>query len=668
MYECAEHLVKNGLAYVDDASEEEIRAARGTVTEPGRPTPSRERSPDANLDLLRRMRAGEFPDGHAVLRARIDLASNNMLMRDPVLYRIRHASHYRRGEAWCIYPLYDFAHPLEDAFEHVTHSFCTLEFENNRELYDWVVENCPVPARPRQYEFARLALDYTVVSKRKLLQLVNGGHVSGWDDPRMPTIAGLRRRGFTPEAIRTFCEMIGVARTNSRVDIGKLEYAIRDDLNTRAPRVMCVTDPLRVVITNWPVGEVETLDAPYWPRDVGKEGSRPVPFSGELLIEREDFRLDPPPGFHRLAPGREVRLRYGYVIRCDDVVTDDAGGVVELRCTFDPTTRGGRTPDGRSIKGTLHWVSAAHAVPCEVRLYDRLFRVPDPAAASEAENVDFTTFLNPDSLVVRADARVEPSVRDSPAGSRFQFERLGYFISDTVEGRPGAPVFNRTVTLRDTWAKIIGTADTSGRPDRQGERARPASSAPARPAPPASPAPRTAALEIRMRDLIVNHHIEPAQADVLTRDTATADLFDATVRAGADARSTANWIVNELPREQRDAGADAVAIEPAALGQLIRLADENVINSSTAREVLAEMLASGDDPRHIVDRRGLAQISDDSALEPIVAEVLDAHPDRVQAYRDGRTGLLGFFVGQVMGRTDGRANPERVKALLEERL
>ena len=671
MYDCAEHLVRHGLAYVDDASEEAIREARGSVTVPGRPTPSRDRSPDENLDLLRRMRAGEFPDGHAVLRARIDLASKNMLMRDPVLYRIRHATHYRRGDDWCIYPLYDFAHPLEDAFEEVTHSFCTLEFENNRELYDWVVENCPVPARPRQYEFARLALDYTVMSKRKLLQLVKAGKVSGWDDPRMPTIAGLRRRGYTPEAIRGFCEMIGVARTNSRVDIGKLEFAIRDDLNTRAPRVMCVTDPLRVVITNWPAGQVETFEAPYWPHDVPKEGTRAVPFSGELLIERDDFRLDPPPGYHRLAPGREVRLRYGYIIRCDEVVHDEAGEVVELRCTYDPDTRGGKAADGRAVKGTLHWVSAAHAVACEVRLYDRLFRVPDPDAAAEAVGADVLDFLNPESLVVRGGAMIEPSVRDARAGDRFQFERLGYFVVDTVDSRPDAPVFNRTVTLRDSWAKVSGATDDAGRPQRTrrtpkrepGERVHAAGPADRGAAPP----PRTSALEARMRTFVNRHGLDPASADVLTRDEPTADLFDATVSAGAAPQSAANWIINELPREGAS-DSRGLLISGAALAGLIRLADDKVINSSTAREVLAEMVASGGDPRQIVERRGLAQISDDAALEPVVAAVLAAHPDRVQAYRAGRAGLLGFFVGQVMGKTGGRANPERVKALLEERL
>ena len=664
MYTCAEHLIRVGRAYVDGASEEAVRAARGTVTRPGSPTPDRDRSVDENLDLFRRMRAGEFPDGAYVLRAKIDLGSHNMLMRDPVFYRIRHASHYRTGGDWCIYPLYDYAHPLEDAFEHVTHSFCTLEFENNRELYDWVVENCPVPARPHQYEFARLALDYTVLSKRILLQLVNGGHVTGWDDPRMPTIAGLRRRGVTAEAIRAFCEMIGVAKTNSRLDIAKLEYAIRDDLNTRAPRVMCVTDPLRVVITNWPAGTVEMFDAPYWPHDVPNEGTRPLPFSGELFIERDDFAEDPPKGFHRLAPGREVRLRYAYIIRCDQVVKDEGAKVVELRCTYDPGTRGGAAPDGRAVKGTLHWVSSAHGLPCEVRLYDRLFRVPDARAAAEESGADFTAFLNPDSLVVCTDARIEPSVAQDLAGTRYQFERLGYFVNDATDSRPGALVFNRTVTLRDTWAKVSGAQPQDfGRPQRKSQE--PRSETPVRAA--VVPA-RSDELAARMKTIISRHRLDEVDADLLTRDAATANLFDATVQAGAPPQSAANWIIHELTRELHGRAVDALPFGATELAKLIGLVEAGAVNSSTARDVLSEMTQSGADPVAIVERQGLSQISDDAALTPIIDDVLASHEDRVAAYRAGRIGLLGFFVGKVMGRTGGRANPERVKALLGERL
>jgi glutaminyl-tRNA synthetase len=665
MYEVAEHLIREGSAYVDSASEEEIREARGTVTQTGWPTAFRDRSVEENLDLFRRMRAGEFPDGAHVLRARIDLASANMLMRDPILYRIRHAHHYRTGDAWCIYPLYDYAHPLEDAFECVTHSLCTLEFENNRELYDWVVENAPVECRPYQYEFARLALDYTVMSKRKLLELVEGGLVSGWDDPRLPTIAGLRRRGVTAEAIRAFCDMIGVAKTNSRVDIGKLEYAVRDDLNQRAPRVMCVLRPLRVVLTNWPAGHVEHMDAPYWPHDVPKEGSRAVPFSGELYIERDDFAEDPPKGFFRLAPGREVRLRHGYVIRCDDVVKSAAGEIVELRCTYDPETRGGATPDGRLVKGTLHWVSAAHALPCEVRLYDRLLLVPDPDALGD--DTDWKTHLNPESLVLVKDALVEPSVRDSPAGSRYQFERLGYFFSDPVDARPDALVFNRTVALRDTWARLSGTAQQDASRPQRGRAPQTPDRTPRPKRAPTQPAARTQEEEKRYH-LLVARDLPAEQAGILARDEALGRLFDTAVTAGAPPRAAANWIVNELPRELGGGDTWQLAFDGGALARLVALVEDGTLSSSGGREVLGILVRDGGDPDAIVERNGLRQVSDDSALDPIVAAVLAAHADRVEAYRGGRTGLLGFFVGQVMSRSGGRANPERVTEILTERL
>jgi glutaminyl-tRNA synthetase len=452
LYEIAEALVRAGKAYVDSASEEAIREGRGTVTVPGTPSPDRDRSVEENLDLLRRMRAGEFPDGAHVLRARIDLAHPNMLMRDPLLLRIRHAAHYRRGTDWCLYPLYDFAHGLSDAFEGITHSFCTLEFKDNRELYDWLVREAGFDRPPEQTEFARLELDYTVLSKRKLLRLVSEGHVTGWDDPRMPTIAGLRRRGVTPEAIRAFADTIGVARSDARIELATFEHAVRDDLNLRVPRVMAVARPLKLVITNYPEELVETLDAPLYPHDVPLTGSRPVPFSRELWIERDDFMEDPPKKFFRLAPGREVRLRYGYLVTCTGVVKDASGELVEVHCTYDSATRGGDAPDGRRVQGTIHWVSARHALDCELRLYDRLFAVADPDALPDGQ--DFTAALNPESLVTMREAKVEPSVAGDPAGSRYQFERTGYFISDPVDSRPGALVFNRTVALRDSWAKV----------------------------------------------------------------------------------------------------------------------------------------------------------------------------------------------------------------------
>jgi glutaminyl-tRNA synthetase len=454
LYDFAVVLIRRGKAYVDSQTEEEIRTSRGSIQRAGTESPYRSRSVDENLDLFRRMREGEFPDGAHVLRAKIDMAHPNFLMRDPLLYRIRHASHYRRGDTWCIYPLYDFTHCLSDGIERITHSLCTLEFKDNRDLYDWILRAVGIAQPPEQTEFARLNLDYTVLSKRKLVRLVREGHVAGWDDPRMPTVAGLRRRGVTPEAIRAFADGVGVARVDGRVEIGKLEHAIRDDLNMRVPRVLCVLRPLKVVITNYPDGQTEELDAPYYPHDVPKEGTRPLPFTRELYVERDDFMEAPPGKFFRLAPGREVRLRYAYFITCTDVVKDATGEITELRCTYDPATKGGDAPDGRKVKGTIHWVSAERSVPCEVRLYDRLFTQPDPDDVPDDQ--DFTATLNPESLVVLKNARIEPAVADDPAGSRYQFERQGYFVSDLVDAKPGALVFNRTVQLRDTWAKIVG--------------------------------------------------------------------------------------------------------------------------------------------------------------------------------------------------------------------
>ena len=458
LYDYAEQLIRSGHAYVCDLTADEIREYRGTLTEPGRDSPYRNRSVEENLDLFRRMRAGEFPDGSRTLRAKIDMASPNLNMRDPVIYRIRRAEHHRTGNAWCIYPMYDFTHGLCDSIEGITHSICTLEFEDHRPLYDWFLDALGV-YHPQQIEFARLNINYTVLSKRKLLTLVNQGYVRGWDDPRMPTISGLRRRGYTPEAIRDFAERIGVAKTNSVVDIALLEHCLREDLNRRAPRVMAVLRPLKVVLINYPEGQVEEIEAINNPEDPAA-GTRRVPFSRELYIEQDDFREDPPRQFYRLAPGREVRLRYAYFIKCVDVVKDPGTGeVTELHCTYDPATRGGDAPDGRKVKATLHWVSAPHAVPAEVRLYENLFTTPDPGDVPEGQ--DFTVNINPNSLEVLTTCRVEPSLARAPVGSRYQFERLGYFCVDP-DSTPGHLVFNRTVPLRDTWAKIASRQMSEG--------------------------------------------------------------------------------------------------------------------------------------------------------------------------------------------------------------
>ena len=446
LYEYAVHLVRAGKAYVDSLSADEIRRHRGTLKEPGRDSPFRTRAVEENLDMLARMRAGEYPDGEHVLRAKIDMASPNITMRDPVLYRIRRAHHHRTGDSWCIYPMYDFAHPPSDALEHITHSLCTLEFEDHRPLYEWLMEHLPVPAQPQQIEFARLNLTFTVMSKRKLLELVQEGHVSGWDDPRMPTIVGMRRRGYTPEAIRNFCERIGVAKRENIVDVALLEHAVREDLNARAPRVMGVLDPLRVVIENYPEDLVEEFELANIPEDPSA-GTRRVPFARELFIEREDFMEDPPKKFFRLAPGREARLRGAYFVTCTGVVKNDAGEVVELRCSYDPATRGGNAPDGRKVKATLHWVAAKTSLEVEVRVYDRLFNSEQPGAGG-----DFRADLNAASLQVRR-AKLEPSVASAAPGARFQFERLGYFCVDPDSNASGL-VFNRTVSLKDSWVKV----------------------------------------------------------------------------------------------------------------------------------------------------------------------------------------------------------------------
>jgi glutaminyl-tRNA synthetase len=449
LYKWAIQLINEGKAYVCDLSAEEVREHRGTLSAPGKNSPYRDRSVKENLDLFERMEKGEFPDGARTLRAKIDMASPNINMRDPVMYRIKHASHHRSGDRWCIYPSYDYTHGQSDSIEGITHSICTLEFENHRPLYDWFCQALRIH-HPQQIEFARLNLTYTVMSKRKLLQLVQEKHVSGWDDPRMLTIRGLRRRGYTPEAIRAFCERIGVAKFNSTIDMAWLEDAIRDDLNARAPRVMAVLRPLKVVITNYPEGEVEQLDAANHPQRP-EMGTRPLPFSRELYIEADDFLEDAPKKFFRLAPGREVRLRYAYFITCTEVVKDAGGNIVELRCTYDPATRGGNAPDGRKVKGTIHWVSASHATTAEVRLYDHLFKTEFPDEAPEGRT--FLDNINPSSLEVVRDAKLEPSLATALPGEHFQFERLGYFFVDPKESLPGNPIFNRTVTLRDTWAK-----------------------------------------------------------------------------------------------------------------------------------------------------------------------------------------------------------------------
>ena len=668
-YQYAVQLIKQGDAYVDSLSEEEIREYRGTVDEPGTPSPYRDRSVEENLELFRKMKAGAFDDGAHVLRAKIDMSSPHMIMRDPLLFRIMHAHHYRQGNEWCIYPMYDYAHPLEDAIEDITHSLCTLEFDNNRRVYDWVMEHCleedDIPSRPRQYEFNRLNLGYTVMSKTKLRHLIEEDLVDGWDDPRLPTISGLARRGVPPSAIRSFCREVGVTRSQSRVQIGHFEHALRDDLNPKAPRVMAVLDPLKVVVTNWDEDEVDWIDANHWPRDIDKDEARPVPFTREFYIERDDFREDPPEDFIRLAPGREVRLRHAYFFTCEEVIRDADGTVTELRGTIDPETRGSTAPDGRSPEGTLHWVSATHGVPFEARLYDRLFEVPDPDAREE----HFAAFLNPDSLNIRQGV-LEPAAQELDADERVQFERQGYFWPDPEDSRPDALVYNQIVPLRDTWGE-----DEDGLTEEELERRRRAKEERKKEQRQRSlegksdPAEH---LDDAQRDRFERYHgelgIDREDAATMAGDDALADFFD-DAREHYDAPAPlANWIVNELLGALKTRSLEDLPFGPDAFATLVRLVDTDEITSRGADAVFDVLLEDGGAPEAIVEERGLRQVDDTEALADVIDDVIDDNPDEAARYRDGKEGLIGFFMGQVMQATNGAANPEVARELLQTHL
>jgi glutaminyl-tRNA synthetase len=639
MYELAERLVTEGKAYVDDLDEDQIKEYRGTLSEPGRPSPHRDRSVAENLDLLRRMKAGEFPDGSRVLRAKIDMASANMKMRDPLLYRIRHAHHHRTGDAWCIYPMYDWAHPIEDAIEGITHSICTLEFENNRELYDWVLDNTgPWSPRPHQYEFARLALEYTVMSKRKLLSLVKDKHVRGWDDPRMPTISGMRRRGYSPEALRAFADMIGVAKANSMVDIGKLEYCVRDDLNQNAPRVLGVLRPVEVEVTGGV--DPKMVDAPYFPPDVGKPGSRPLPVSGRIYIDREDWSDDPPADFKRLAPGRTVRLRHGYAITADEVVARDAAGnVTKLRA---------HVVEGGKGLAVIHWVDAATSVAAEARLYGRLFKVAQP----EEGGGDFLEHLDPASLEVIEGARVEQSLAKAEIGSRWQLERVGYFRVDE-DTKPGLLVLNRISTLREA---VVQREEKTEKKENAKAKTRPKSKSPAE-----------YREEARNRDPFLRETLDAAkamglpddQADLVSGDAETARLFRESAKAVPGALA-AKWIINELPRAL--AGREVGVLEPARFIELMQLLHESKLTPAVGKSALAEMITSG---------KRVSELTISPAkpvdLGPAVDAVIAANPDKAAQYKAGKTGLLGFFVGQVMKTSPG-ADAAAVNQAVRDRL
>ena len=640
IYDFAVHLVKKGKAYVCDLSDEQIREYRGSITEPGRDSPYRERSVEDNLRLLEGMKNGEFAEGSRVLRARIDMANPNFKMRDPLLYRIRFAHHYRTGDAWRIYPFYDFAHCLSDAIEGITHSICTLEFENNRELYDWILRECDIADPPHQYEFARLNLTWTVMSKRRFLRLVNDGHVSGWDDPRMPTLAGLRRRGVPPEALRALAERVGVAKANSVVEVELFENLLRDDLNRRAPRGMAVLQPLRVTLTNWPAGRIEKLEAPLFP---GASSSRSLALGGSLTMERDDFAEIPPKGWHRLAPGAEVRLRHACVIRCDEVVKDAAGEVVELRCTADLDTLRGRAPEGRKVKGVVHWVDAATAVPVEVRLYDRLVAVEKPSAD------DFLSELNPDSLKV-VTAWVEPAIVEPGASAHWQFERTGYFFRDPVDAAAGKTVFNRTVTLREGWSAAAAAPEAE--PETRGT-----------PEVPGAPKALDSAVAARRDALVERWGLTDSLARPLAGDPDTALLFEASARDG-NVLAIATFIVNVVVGELRTAGRAPASLDGGALGRLVGLVEGGTLGAAQARRVLAVLLAEGGDPAAIVVREGLARVDDVSQVEAWVRTAIAAHPNEVARYQAGQTTLLGFFVGKVLKLSGGRADAPLAQRLV----
>lgn len=650
LYLWAEKLIVEGKAYVDDQTLEEMRATRGTVMEAGTPSPYRSRSVEENLSLFRQMRAGAFEDGAKVLRAKIDMANPNMKMRDPLMYRIRHAHHYRTGDTWCIYPMYDWAHCLSDAKERITHSICTLEFENNRELYDWFVEAVGFEQPPKQIEFARLNLTYTVLSKRKLLQLVEGGMVSGWDDPRMPTIAGFRARGVPARAIREFCHRIGVAKANSTVDVELMDYSIRDVLNTSAPRRMAVYEPIEVELTNWPTGKTLSLTMDDFPPDVEGEGQRDVTFGGRVFIEREDFQEVPERGFKRLSLGGEVRLRGAYVIKCHEVVKDADGQIAKLLCSVDLDTLG-RNPEGRKVKGTIHWVDAETGIPCVINAYDRLFNVPQPG-----KDGSFLDDLNPNSLrvyngICEAGAAVN-------AGAHLQFERKSYVMRAAGEGL----AFNVVVGLKDSWKKSAAAA-----PAKTAEKAA---------APDAATQQRLKleALERTLsRDPALRERYESLLAQGLDSDHALtlsqvqggAEFF-AQVKTAVAAKAVGGWMVNTfLPALEEDAVLSELAVSPGQIGSLLGLIDKGVLSSKLGKKVLDEMLSSGGEPEQIARGKGWIQLSDESALAETVKAVLDANPAEYARLKAGDKKLLGFFVGQVMKATRGTANPKIVKNLLQ---
>ncbi len=648
IYDYAVQLIKMGKAYVDSLSEDEIREYRGTVTEPGKRSKYANRSIEENLDLFERMKKGEFKDGEHVLRAKIDMSAANMKMRDPLLYRIRHAHHFRAGDEWSIYPMYDFAHCLSDYIEGVTHSICTLEFENNRDIYNWVLDTLELkPPRPYQYEFARLNINYTVMSKRKLLELVEGGYVNGWDDPRLPTIAGYRRRGYTPESILNFCDQIGIAKANSVVDVAQLEFSIRDDLNPKVPRVMCVLDPLKVTIENYEGSE--ELEAPYYPHDVPKEGSRKIPFSKELYIERDDFSENPPKGYYRLTPEQPVRLRHGYIITCKEVIKDANGNIVEIKAEYYPDSKSGtKDTSGIKVKSAIQWVSATDAKKIEVRLYDRLFKTEAPEGIED---------LNPNSLQIIKNALIEPAVITQKPDERFQFERQGYFYADPVDYSDEHPVFNKIVGLKDSWAKKtkekkVTTSKPQAKKVQIDGEVVPMSKE------------EQALFDKYTNDLKLNNEV----ANTLARDAFLCDFFEEALCTCNAPVTLSNIVVNEVARELKHTEAKELKFNPVHIAQLAKMIEEDIISSKIAKQVFEDMSKSGENPAQIVEAKGLVQISDPAQILPVIDEVIANNPDNVAKYKAGNNKLFGFFIGQVLKKTGGKANPKIVNALVKQKL
>ncbi|QOP43606.1 glutamine--tRNA ligase/YqeY domain fusion protein [Sulfurimonas sediminis] len=647
IYDYAVQLIKMGKAYVDSLSEDKIREYRGTVTQPGKRSKYANRSVEENLDLFERMKKGEFKDGEHVLRAKIDMGAANMKMRDPLLYRIRHAHHFRAGDAWSIYPMYDFAHCLSDYIEGVTHSICTLEFENNRDIYDWVLDTLALkPPRPYQYEFARLNINYTVMSKRKLLELVEGGYVNGWDDPRLPTIAGYRRRGYTPESILNFCEQIGIAKANSVVDVAQLEFSIRDDLNTKVPRVMCVMDPLKVTIVNYEGSE--EIEAPYYPHDVPKEGSRKIPFSKELYIERADFEENPPKGYFRLTPKQPVRLRHGYIITCKEIIKDANGNIVEIKAQYYPDSKSGtKDTSGIKVKSAIQWVSAAEAKKVEIRLYDRLFKTEAPEGIED---------LNPNSLQIIKNALIEPAVILEKPDERFQFERQGYFYTDPVDYSDAHPVFNKIVGLKDSWAKKEKPKQQTTQPKVKqvqidGEIT-----------------PMTEKQKKVFEKYTDTLKLNNEVANTLARDAFLCDFFEEALSTCNAPVTLSNIVVNEVARVLKNTDAEALKFSPVHIAQLAKMIEEDIISSKIAKQVFEDMSKSGENPTQIVEAKGLVQISDPAQILPVIDEVIANNPDNVAKYKAGNNKLFGFFVGQVLKKTGGKANPKIVNELVKQKL